>query len=578
APEGPKGLLARAARVAATTLAALVVLAATGAGGFWLHGRLFPEAPRYRGSLVLGGSVQALAPCVSPDGSRVAYVSSGAGVAQVGVLDPASGDWTVLTRASDRGSVDRVDWSSDGSRLYFDRVTDVPRGIFSVPAIGGDERLLLEDAQGPESLPDGSLLVTRVEGGRSFRLHRFQPETNELKPVGPPLLAESHRLALRSFPDGREAVVFGRLAEPGSPPERRLLVVDLAGGGARPFTSLPVVPPFCPTPDGREVLAVLRQGDVSQVVAVSRDGASFRTLLSFTSQPWYLGAAPDGTVWVALRESPGELLRVPESGGPPERIASTAASLAMTPVELTDGRLVVPALASGRRLLLAAAREGALKPLVETREWASPPVTTVGEGKLAFLLGGRDAPPVLAVASASDGRILERLPLPGTSAPKALAASASGETVYLAESGSVWAMDLASRKARKLCAGDGVALSPPTGTLVVQRNERDGVRCFDVLPDGSSEREILFRSADKVAPTPVSGRAVGPDGRILVTLAPAETGYWTPGILDPATAEVKRVPLRYEGDVLAASWSAAGEVLAMGVGQKGELWRFQRAD
>jgi eukaryotic-like serine/threonine-protein kinase len=55
-----------------------------------------------------------------------------------------------------------ISWSPDGSTIYFDRAIDVPDGIFSVPVLGGEERLIVENATKPEALPDGSLLVFRA--------------------------------------------------------------------------------------------------------------------------------------------------------------------------------------------------------------------------------------------------------------------------------------------------------------------------------------------------------------------------------------------------------------------------------
>src|SRR5439155_19858913 len=115
-----------------------------------------------------------------------------------------------LTNRRDRGSVFHFDWSRDGTRLYFDRVSDIPEGVFSVPALGGEERLVLPDAQSPEALPDGSLLAVKVDAERNFQVHRFRPDTGRLDKVGPALVRDGTVLPLRVFPDGREAILYGR--------------------------------------------------------------------------------------------------------------------------------------------------------------------------------------------------------------------------------------------------------------------------------------------------------------------------------------------------------------------------------
>ncbi|HKC25057.1 MAG TPA: serine/threonine protein kinase, partial [Thermoanaerobaculia bacterium] len=136
--------------------------------------------PRFDGELLLGGATRVFAPLVSPDAQTLAFLALVKGVAQVAVMKPGSGDWVVLTKRRDLGSVNRMDWARDGTRIYFDRVSDIPAGVFSIPVLGGDERLVLPGAQGPEALPDGSLLAVKVDSDRNFQLQRFWPESGRL--------------------------------------------------------------------------------------------------------------------------------------------------------------------------------------------------------------------------------------------------------------------------------------------------------------------------------------------------------------------------------------------------------------
>ena len=152
----------RTARVLAAALGALALLGGGAGLGWWLRDRMSESASVWGGDLVLGNTTQVLASRLSPDGQTLAFVTPAGGVTQVAVMKPASGDWTVLTTRPDSGSVYRLAWSKDATRVYFDRVTDVPHGIFSVPVVGGPERLVLADAQSPETLPDGTLLVVRT--------------------------------------------------------------------------------------------------------------------------------------------------------------------------------------------------------------------------------------------------------------------------------------------------------------------------------------------------------------------------------------------------------------------------------
>ena len=210
----PEGGGRRTARVLAAALGALVLLGGGAGLGWWMRDRTTETAATWGGDLVLGNTTQVLASRLSPDGQTLAFVTPSGGVTQVAVMKPASGDWSVLTNRPDSGSVYRVAWSKDGTRIFFDRVTDVPHGIFSVPAVGGPERLVLEDAQSPEALPDGSLLVVRTSTQGALRIHRFFPETGLVSPLGPAIVAESMGLAIRSTPDGLRSDLLG-------PPRRR---------------------------------------------------------------------------------------------------------------------------------------------------------------------------------------------------------------------------------------------------------------------------------------------------------------------------------------------------------------------
>jgi Tol biopolymer transport system component len=122
--------------------------------GHWFRGRQTePPAPTWKGDLLLGTMSRVMAPRVSPDGQALAFAALLGPASHVGVMKIASVDWTVLTRRSGPGTIGKVCWSRDGNKIYFDRVSDVPHGIFSVPPLGGEERLVLDEAEGPEANP-----------------------------------------------------------------------------------------------------------------------------------------------------------------------------------------------------------------------------------------------------------------------------------------------------------------------------------------------------------------------------------------------------------------------------------------
>jgi len=578
AAPGPGISRARRVRDFAAAFAVALALVAGGAwGGHWFRGKqVGAPPPIWKAHLLVGPTTTVLAPRSSPDGQTLAFLTLFGGRAQVAVMKPTSGDWTVLTRRTDAGSIAKVCWSRDGDKLFFDRVSDVPRGIFSVPALGGDERTVLEDAQSPEALPDGSLLVVKRDASRNFQIHRFRPDTGELKPVGPAVVAESGTWSLRAFPDGKAVVFWGRLA--GSDDVgRRLYVLDLATGRATAFApQLPLSPPIAVAPDGSAVYAFATFGDLPQAISVSRDGEQGTALFSVTGKPWGLDAGAGGDLFVSTMDNPAELLRFPASGGPPDRLGAMASSLATSPVELEDGSLLIPSQLLGRRRLLRSSPDGPPRPLLDLAEQATPPAAPVGRHLVAFLSGRVGEPSVLTLATLPEGRVVRRLEETRGIAPQGLVAAPDGRTLYYVNAGALYAIDAEKGAPRRMRAANGVALDArEPAALVVQVNEADGVRLFRVPLDGGSELSILFAGPLRLAPIPISGAAVGPDGRIAVTVTAPDLLWRGIALLDPATATLERIAIGYDGDVEYPVWSRDGSLIAVGISPRSSLWRFQ---
>jgi len=573
----PRG---RARRVRDFVVAFIVALAlfAAGAGtGHWFRGQQTPPpAPIWKGNLLVGPMTPAMAPRSSPDGQTLAFLTLVAGRAQVAVMKPSSGDWNVLTRRTDSGSVSKVCWSRDGDKLFFDRVSDVPRGIFSVPPLGGEERAVLEDAQGPEALADGSLLVVRRDAARNFQIHRFRPDTGALSPIGPAVVAEGGTWSLRAFPDGKSAVFWGRLAG-AEDSARRVYMLDLATGRATPFApQLPLAPPLAIGSDGASVLAFVTFGDLQQAISVSRDGEQGTVLFPVTGKPWGLDSGSGGDLFVGTMDSPAELLRFPATGGVPDRLSPVASGLVAGPLEMPGGGLLVPSQLLGRRRLLLSSPDGTLRSFLDQTEQATPPAALVGANQVAFLSGSVGQPPVVTLATVPEGRVVRRLEETRGIAPQSLVASPDGRTLYYVNAGSLFSVDVEKGTPRKLRPANGVALEArEPASLLVQVNEPDGVKLHRVPLSGGSELPILFASSLRLVPVPLTGAAVGPDGRVAVTVTSPDTVSRSVALLDPVTAALERIPLVYNGDVQYPAWSHDGSLLAVGVSIRSSLWRFQ---
>ncbi|MGH9366175.1 MAG: protein kinase domain-containing protein [Thermoanaerobaculia bacterium] len=533
--------------------------------------------PIWKGNLLVGPMTRVMAPRSSPDGEALAFLTLVAGRSQVAVMKPSSGDWTVLTRRADSGSVYKVCWSRDGDKLFFDRVSDVPRGIFSVPSLGGEERPVLEDAQGPEALPDGSLLVVKRDAARNFQIHRFWPDTGVLASLGPAVVAEAGSWSLRAFPDGKAAVFWARLAA-GANPARRVYLLDVATGRATPFApQLPLTPPLAIAADGSSVLAFVTFGDLQQAISVSRDGQQGEVLFPVTGKAWGLDAGAGGSLFVSTMDNPAELLRFPAAGGVPDPLVTIAGNLLTSPVQFPDGGMLIPNQVLGRRRLLISAPDGQLRPFLDLAEQATPPAALVGENLVAFLSGGVGQPPLITLATMPEGRIVRRLEATRGIAPQSLAASPDGRTLYYVSAGSLFAIGVEGGAPRKLRPANGVAVDPrgPAPSLIVQVNELDGVKLYRAPLDGGSELQILFASALRLAPIPITATAVGPDGRIAVTVTSPDTWFRGVALLDPATAALERLPVLFDGDIQYPAWGRDGSLLAVGVSIRSSLWRFQ---
>ena len=158
-----------------------------------------------------------------------------------------------------------------------------------------------------------------------------------------------------------------------------------------------------------------------------------------------------------------------------------------------------------------------------------------------------------------------------------MAASPDGRTVYYIASGVVWAApsNEAQGTRRKLRDGDGVAVDPRNGDLIIQLFAADGVRLIR-MPSSGPEQEISF-STDRFVmyPIPLSANAVGPDGRILVQGGQTDTWSFYVGVIDPSKKSVKVVPLIFDGDTAVPGWTKDGKIVSIGFRYRMNLWRFR---
>ncbi len=548
---------------------------------WWVQERQI-NARAWSGDMISGPNVE-LGARISPDGRTLAFQAMIDNLTQVAVTDPDTGNWTLLTHDRQHGFVNEISWAPDGSKLFFDRNIGTPAGVYSVPALGGEERLVLANAGCPEALPDGSLLViVRDKSGR-WRIHHYWPDSQRLEPL-PGWVSIGTTISLRVVPNGTEAVFSGTVNETDT--TDHLYVMDLTTG--KTLLLPPGLPsqrasesyPIAPTADGRAVLVDEPAGNLHRIVAVPLDGkGTLRTLLTLTMPPWYMDEARDGTLYLDQIDRPHEILRFPVSGGLPEVLASANTYAPeghyMEPVETTDGRFLLDTSFAGMGRMLIGMPHGDFVPLLDTREQTSSPAAALENGEVAFVLGsGNDQ--MLAVASTREGRIIRRLT--GTQGRRitGLAASPDGKTLYFGADGFIWAIPAEGGSLRKIAAGDSVTMSPDGHVLILTENQESYPSFESVSPDGGGTKEIHLDNGQSLAPVSDGSRALNTDGKMLITISPSDSWFFRVGVLDLATGRITSVPVTYTGDTMSANWTTDGRVLSVGLPLRSQIWRFRR--
>lgn len=351
----------------------------------------------------LGGPTIAWGPTVSPSGEEVAFVTMDDGLSQVGVMMTGSGDWRRLTTNRSRGLVVTVCWSNDGTEIFFDRHIGVPRGVYRVSKYGGDERLVLPDAGRPRVLPDESLLVTLINTNRTFQLYRYHgPE--RIQPLNAFLSLFTGNV--RPLPGGKEAVFFGRPADAARGPEA-VWLLDLGSGSVRHLADSEGAVQslaLAASTDGQWIYFNKPVDNLDCIVAAHRDGTKpLRTLLTLTAPTSALDTAPDGSLYLAQSERPGEIFRL-STTGKLERIVLSSSYEEGPALLLPDNRILFPTRDGGRYRLMVVEAGRNPDRFVQTREETRWPIATLGRDKVLFLLGGSSNRTV-ATASIATGQL-----------------------------------------------------------------------------------------------------------------------------------------------------------------------------
>jgi hypothetical protein len=527
----------------------------------------------------------ALNPRLSPDGQLLAFQAMDQGVTQVAVMKPDSGNWVTLTHRRDLGPVLQISWSSDGASIYYDRWSGVPNGVYRVPALGGDERLILENARAPEALADGSLLVSRLNSKRQGQVLRFWPDTGRVQDIpleiGP---TGNYESGFRAAPGAKQAIAFAAPIGEASPGVG-LYRIDLASNAIRRLRpaagDTAGIRAWTVTRDGTAILAAVSAGSAWRLVTFPIDvDASERPLFTLTNNAvWYLESGTNGIVYANAADTLTEVIRLLSDGGPSERIAGYRAPTARATAQilrLPDGRAVVDQESSGHVSLMTIERGKDAVRLANTPEETAAPMTLVGTREVAFLIGPLPRE-TIAVAEIASGRITHRI-TPGKGSIHSISSSPDGSMLYFGAGNSIWTVPSVGGGARLVCAGYSAVMEPSGKSLLVTRTDRSRTTMLHVSLGDASEQLIppdASAALDTAKAGAISTGSFDAGGRLLTSISLSDSWFNPLGILNTVTGSIGRVPVEQFSDYDSAVWTPDGHILAMHRIPRSTIWRFQ---
>jgi TolB protein len=203
-------------------------------------------------------------------------------------------DGTVLRLSDSAGADGFADWSPDGQRLAFVSSRDGNCEIYVMRPDGTDLANLTNsdgDELYPSWSPDGLEIVFSSEG----QLHVLDVGSRDRRQLSDSYLVHSYP---DWSPDG-QSIVFSGGAEPaGQGVTHQIYVMPVSGGEETPLTdqnSLLVAPRW--SPDGRRI-AFFDHADQFQIWTMNRDGSDQEIVLEGGHFSW----SPDGSSLVHDRE------------------------------------------------------------------------------------------------------------------------------------------------------------------------------------------------------------------------------------------------------------------------------------
>lgn len=471
-------------------------------------------------------------PAASPDGARLAFVSTRDGSSRIWLKDLTSGAEAPLTAGPD----DSPRFSPDGGSVAF--VRHAARGdlLCRVPVVGGEPRVLLDDVAAADWVPDGRSLVfvrwRNEQGSQSSEVGLVGADGSESRVVGRvPGVPLVHP---RVSPDGRTVALTSNGLQTAT---GLLAALDLGSGR---------VSPLVPSEEGPHHSSVtwLAKGrflvsrSLSRTAFVVNMNRPAQLLLGRPGDPlsetvlwtpafgFVQDVLPDGRLVLEARSVRGNLLEASLREPERRRLLTRGTLTDRQPVFSPDGtRLLFTSNRTGGWDVWQLDRgDGALRNLMgnQVDDW-DPAFTSRGE---RILWSSNRSGEFAVFVSAADGSGVRRLTPPGLDAQNPSAAPDGAVVVFAcaerAREG-VWRIQGDGSEARRLVAGRAqLPEVSPDGTLVAYVTGDRGRTLVRVvaLSDGAA---VPFEI--DVGPERATNRGVGrlrwmPDGAAIAFVSP----------------------------------------------------------